>query len=445
MTITLYQFQKRENSTARPSGGTSFDGQIRFDCTIVSPSVVFSAQNLSGYNYAYIPLFSRWYFIRNWSFSDGLWIAEMECDTLATYRDQIGASTQYVLRSSARYNGDITDGYYPAKAKTTFETTSAFLWGTDPPIRYVVGIIGNNGDKGAVTYFSMNEQEFADFSGKLMGTTDYIGSDFGNITVDYMKTQFNPFQYVASVKAFPFTMSGDDVGTIPLGWYSIEASGREVTSDTIQAYVEFNVPKHPKSARGSFLNATPFSRYSIYHPSFGTIPLDGNILANAQKLRADLKIDPKTGEGVVNIVIDSWTYCQRPAKVGADVQIGQISADYAGYVSNGLSAFGSVFSADWAGIVKGIGNAANSLLPQVETSGQNGSFMAFKQPVYLSVEHVDIVDDDNEDRGRPLCERAVISTLPGYIVVADGDIAITGTAEEARTVKSYMEGGFFFE
>lgn len=447
MTITLYQYQKRENSTARPSGGSSIQGTLRNNSSVVSPTVEFSAQNLSGYNYAYIPVFSRWYFIRNWSYIDGLWLADMECDTLATYRDQIGASEQYVLRSSADYDGEIVDTMYPAKSAGVFEDTAGFIFGDGPDTDtfYVVGIVGNNSDGGAVTYYSMTAAQFNVFSGKLMGSTEYLGTDFGDITQDWLKTQYNPFQYVASVKTFPFGFSGSRVDTVSLGWYTIECGATRITKDVVSKRVEFNVPKHPQQSRGSFLNTPPFTRVTLYHPSFGSIPLDTNFLSKANKIQIDLSIDAKTGDGVADISVDMFSYLQRPARLGVNVQVGQMASDYAGYFASGVGALGSLWSGDFKGVVSNIGNAAESLLPQMQTSGQNGTTMGFREPVHMIAEFLRVVDEDNEDNGRPLCQKRTVSTLPGYVKTENPDIAITGTAEEARTIKSYMEGGFFFE
>ena len=56
-----------------------------------------------------------------------------------------------------------------------------------------------------------------------------------------------------------------------------------------------------------------------------------------------------------------------------------------------------------------------------------------------------LVDDNNDDHGRPLCQRVLISSIPGYIMVDDPDIALAATAEEIDSVKSYMKNGFFYE
>lgn len=455
MTITLYSFIKRENSTARPSAGTSFDGQIRFDCTIVSPSVVFSAQNLSGYNYAYIPAFSRWYFIRNWSFSDGLWIAEMECDTLATYRDQIGASEQYIIRSSAEYDTYITDTYYPAKTDKTVITEESYQQPWYPKVNsdsYVVGIVGDNtkNGTGAVSYFWMTPGQFKALGNQIMGDISYMGDNFGtDITLDFLKTQINPFQYVVSCKRYPFSPTGELTGQINLGWWPISAVAVKIEgTKTVRGVFTCDVPKHPKQARGKYLNAGPFARYTLYIPCFGQIPLPADIMANIDVLYVYADVDIITGEAILRVCTTGGpadTIYKSSAMVGADVQLGQISQNNIGAVGGAIGAIGSAFSLNMAGYAGSLASATEAMTPQLQTAGTNGSFADFYNRAQLVGEFFDVADDDNANHGKPLCKVRTIRTIPGFVMCEKPDIAITGTAEEARTIKSYMEGGFFFE
>lgn len=134
--------------------------------------------------------------------------------------------------------------------------------------------------------------------------------------------------------------------------------------------------------------------------------------------------------------------------VGAPVQVAQIrinalevgtsiASTVAGAIGGGaLGALGAVAS---------VGNVLDALTPKMQTKGANGSRAGFFYPLAVHTTHYIVVDEDNEDRGRPLCKKAQISSLPGFLMVADGDISLPATAEENSAIKSYMEGGFFFE
>ena len=100
------------------------------------------------YTYAIIPAFQRFYFVEDWVWNDGLWEVHMSEDVLGTWKTQIGASTEYVLRTDSitDYNGEITDTTYPAT--TDFTIRSQISSGPFPTTIsvgcYVVGIISGN-------------------------------------------------------------------------------------------------------------------------------------------------------------------------------------------------------------------------------------------------------------------------------------------------------------
>ena len=88
MRITLYVFDKKYNSTARPGAGVTarvLDGQLKQSTDVLTPSIVFKKMadgvNPTGYTYAYIDAFTKYYFITNWSWDLGVWTADMQVDS----------------------------------------------------------------------------------------------------------------------------------------------------------------------------------------------------------------------------------------------------------------------------------------------------------------------------------------------------------------------------
>ena len=143
------------------------------------------------------------------------------------------------------------------------------------------------------------------------------------------------------------------------------------------------------------------------------------------------------------------------ANVKCNFPIGQVSVDALGGASSMVSAVMQVSSANYdsaegvaGGYVSGangISNSVKAMLPQSRVSGSTGTFVDCFKAMRLYIETHEVVDDDITHRGRPLCKQVQISTLSGYILVSDPDIAISGTAEENTRIKSYMANGFFYE
>jgi hypothetical protein len=84
-------------------------------------------------------------------------------------------------------------------------------------------------------------------------------------------------------------------------------------------------------------------------------------------------------------------------------------------------------------------------MPQVQSSGSNGSKVSYIQTPNIVTEFRTIVDEDNITIGRPLCAVRTISSIPGFIQCENVDIDISGSPAEKSAVISFMEGGFFYE
>ena len=115
--------------------------------------------------------------------------------------------------------------------------------------------------------------------------------------------------------------------------------------------------------------------------------------------------------------------------------------------SSGLSSVGNAGAAitTSAATITGVGNAIKSLMPQLQVTGSQGFFGNIDELMTLYIEYIHIVDEDNDDIGRPLMQKRVINTLSGYVLVNSADLAIDGYVGELAAVKSYMNGGFFYE
>lgn len=67
-----------------------FSGKLREETSVTSPVVLMELENPSGYNYAYIPEFMRYYFISDMvSVRNGLWRISMQVDVLESFKNYI--------------------------------------------------------------------------------------------------------------------------------------------------------------------------------------------------------------------------------------------------------------------------------------------------------------------------------------------------------------------
>lgn len=485
--VDFWSFSKRPNSTKQPSttAHNSFDCTLKGPCSIMAPVFEVNYGNAGtdpiGYNYCYVADFDRYYWVSDWVNDGPIWECRAIEDELATWKTAIGNSSQYILRSSYSSDGNIVDNYYPTKAGQTTNEQATSFWPSNPNSGYyVIGII--NADQGAdhvgaVAYYVFTVAELEAFMRKLFDTTSFTGFVNGdsNLSDSVYKSLFDPMQYITSAIWLPFqphTMreAGLDTGLlkVPYGYWEIDCTGlitpRVCDRLDLSKYCKTQsltfatVPKHPQAAtRGNYLNLGPFSRYSLFFKPFGMIPIDPVYLQNANALYCTVDLDCITGQAVLNLSTVSsggTPFYTQTAQVGVPIALAQMSRDYLGAAMSATGGVaGTIMSALTGNIPGAIANAAGAIgstaahmLPQLSTTGANGSFVEMSQDTVLSAVFLPLVDEDNADRGRPLCKVGTISSYPGYLVIADPDVSITeANRTEMDAIRGYMTDGFFYE
>lgn len=91
MDITLYINTSEINKLSKDlNSAVTLQGTIRDASSVIYPSIDIQTDNISTYNYMYIPLFNRYYFIRDIvAYRNSIWNVKLECDVLQTYKDYI--------------------------------------------------------------------------------------------------------------------------------------------------------------------------------------------------------------------------------------------------------------------------------------------------------------------------------------------------------------------
>ena len=443
------------------------------------------------YNYAYSgDLDGRYYFISDWTYADGLWYASMRADVLATYKSEIGSSAEYILRSATSSDGAISDSIYPMKQGVTvyhddftgpspgYETPWTAITNPLNGGWYVVGIVNTDGAAiGGVSYYCLDNTNFRTLMMSLLSSTSWTGMDFnsGEISEELYKSLFNPMQYIISCIWTPKTPPmGSQLSSFTFGWWTVPGvTAYPLSSPVSVVTTAATITKHPQAATyGKYLNAAPFCRMKVIQGPFGDIPLDTSMYVDSANVFAVYTFDHITGKAMAEICSDlsaSGKVIDKTvtAQFGVPIQLAQITQDFLGAAGGAINAVGSVgrgllgtigslitgniagaagsAAGGIAGAAAGIMSAGESMLPQVQSTGMNGSFSAFRLLPRLQVEYWQTVQHDSIDRGYPLCKRETISGHAGYLLIADPNIATSGTDAETARVREFMASGFFYE
>lgn len=459
MNVSFYTISKPENSTMIPSGDplavlspvTVLDS---FD--VLSPSLPFRITgNPGAWNYCYIDDFNRWYWCR-WEYRQPLWHCICVVDPLASWRASIGGLTEYVLRSASAYDLSIVDNMYPITDDVeVYERHGANnLWEPENST-YVVGIVGS----GATQYYGFDSTGLDLFLRYILSDAyalDVLGA-FQLAANPELKVQIRPLQYISSIVRIPKYQVGPAVNSIRVGEVDVSVAAWDISPGTISMRLLWNTSDHPQVNRGRWLNSTA-TEYTAHIPGFGLISLDNDICGKASAIEVYMVVDLPTGHSTLTISAyresDAVIMSQISGQIGIPYQIGQVIAPgygVASFITDAINivaplAAGPVgYGAAAGSAIATLGHAGQGRIPASNSVGAVGALdnlmgkALFQQRFHL------LAEEDLQHRGRPLCQRRRIDTLSGYILCADVEVSIPCTSQEAARIKSYMEGGFFYE
>ena len=447
MDIVFYKFTKKENSTARPeSGGFSISGILNENTSIISPSLSIKfGVDITGYNYAYIPDFKRFYKVVSWGYALGLWRCDLYVDVLASFKPEIAAMNNYIIRSASESNGNIIDGLYPTTPQTgILETSAESIFGVDD---FIVQYVGKEGLKAVL----ISNQGMVTLCQSLWNTWNNIKG-----MNDAFAAIADPFQYVNAIQKNYGPLGFWDSKTttnIVLGTVDTGVSGHDVTGMEGEATITLSVPKHPQSGERPYLKASPYSIYSARLPGIGWISIPSEALYNANavsvkyvgetssgSLRADICVGDSVIASGTGKITTSWGIAGATSSTG----LGGLS----GKAANGSAALMGGIMGDFTkfiGAGSGIVDAVGSATAIVQQNGGMSGCVGMKEPLILQLKYQVAVTDNVEDHGRPLMAFRKISSLSGFIQCEGAHFEGVCTHTEQTMIDDALNGGFFYE
>lgn len=453
LTITVYSgFSKRINSTKRPSGGSNINVVLKQPTSVIAPTF-----KITGFNTAwnYIQWGNRYYFVDDIVILTND-IAEYICslDVLATYKDIIGSSSQYVVRAASAYNPLIIDNLYPTYANTSVDNIefSSLHASFNNGGSFVIGISNGVGvESGGVTYYVLNYVTMARLLGVMFDGTWLNAPD---ISTELQKELVNPIQYIDSIKWYPFDIANSSLislgsAEIKFGYWATGITAPTLyAQDTVCPFAQqITIPSHPQVSRGNFLNGAPFTELSLVCYTFGTIPIDASIFAGTSSLTISVAVDVMTGAGSLTLRAGSNAdiFYKQFGQIGVECKISQITQGLIESAGSVAAAPFSLVAGNPLGFAAGIVSGLTSLMPQLASGGSNGTKLGYVNAPTLIIKRQLLAPEDRTQLGRPLCDIQTISSLSGYIQCDNVDVDSVGTSKEKRAIIEFMESGFFYE
>lgn len=473
MQVRFFTNSKRHNSTKIPTGGASYTCVLKDQSSKANPIIALKwdgSGDPTSYNQCWIGSYNKYYWIDNWTYADRQWIASCSYDVLATYKQQIAQSSKYVLRAASEKRIHVLDNRYPAIMPPTITKYPVQLqdWPTQSASAYnngyfVVGIVGqgNSFASGGIVYVQMQRAAFETMISNCF-TKSYNewsamtgGSDFGNSLKQFgqnlLKSVNNPFDYINSVKWFPFPFSTSGSGTVKLGRIDTEAVAYGLASGLLSTNQIINLTPDP--AEFDWEKIEPYTTYNLVIPPFGQFNLDSRKVLAAGGIHIYVWNDAISGMSTLQVAAGTDTIVFSGAQVGVPIQIAGIQADLISSISAGATIAGAAGAAVTGGLTAGIAAAGLSAMASAVgdgwyntvQSGSPGGLAAVTDDKALYVTKYAHVDMAPDEMGYPICEVLSLGGLSGYIQCADGELDVVASPEEHAQLAAFLTGGFFYE
>lgn len=455
MQINLYNFAKKSNSTARPSGGlvATVNANIKDNCSLINPVLLLDYGH-NDFNYIYIPSFGgRYYFVDDIVLNHGLIEVQCSVDVLATYKTEIGSTNMYITRSSYSYDGNIIDNNYPGKNNIQVTDNTVSISGLSftgfENGYYVLGVQGNTAvSTNAVIYFQLTPSQFSNVLKNFYANT---GSGWWGNMAAGVKNALNKIDdFIVSCRWYPFRWvdpSDPDqlYQNVFLGIYDTTISAPVLSTNRSALAASVTLPAHPQAAtRGNWLKKAPYTRYDIIDPLFGRISLNPEDITGTG-ITIQIKPDYTTGVCQYSVLSGTSVIYYTYEKLGIDISLNGASVDVLGAIGNVGGAIVKAAVGDWLGAASNIGNAAVNSFENPGNKGPAGGYASLLGGRIVRTYFMLMADEDNANHGRPYCQINKPASLPGYIMAENPHVITLGTDTETNMINAMIEAGIYYE
>lgn len=444
MEIICYNFEKRYNSTKRPTGqGVVYNVQLKDATSIYTP--VFTVTNF-GTEYNYIQWNNRFYYVTDVEIiRNNIYNLTCRIDILRSFYDNIANTTAFIDFSTSDYNTQIIDNRIPVATDCTYYTNSAqIVTGGTPDFNlgtYIIEYVTDSANFGATGLVALGVSDAKELSNVLTNT------DFFNIE-NFEKQFNNVYQSIKKLTYIPMLLTNfsGPVTTIRLGSYSTGISGFTPPM-TVKMSADIAIPR-PFT---DFRQLQPYCSYLLYLPGYGFTTLDNADIAGKNTLNIKLDIDGATGDATYTVDKIFKGSCN----FGVSMSLGTVSGNIGGVWGSGLQRATSLITGNAVGAIGGLVNTALASrqrnLGNVGSTGALSSVFAtigddWRNAYIVCIAHNTAVEPDSiaETMGRPCQKVRQINGLTGYVQTRNASVS-TGNSDITQQINNLLDGGIYIE
>ena len=443
MEILLFNLSKRKNSTKRPvdTYGVAKSVTLKGECSYLNPS--FFLGDITGYTY--LKAWGNYYFIDRVAYDiNGAQYINCSIDVLATWKEQIMATSAFVVYSSSDYSSLLKDDRVGMLTDVDIivDNSVSSIFQTTPC--YILSVVGEDGincllpiDPNVIPATLYQKQ-----------VTDLVSA----LCIQWSDAQ----ACMLELKEVPLDL-GADYSLDPAHIGKIDIGSR----NAISQYFNSNLYEDDESiaipSTYSDFRLFTFVSAHLYLPFIGVVEIDLEAFYPKPTSSGLIKIhtaaNPLTGSVVYTLkngydeVIHMFS-----GSFGRTLPINASRpSDIVGAITHIISAASNIAAGKPE---KGIPNIVNSMSDSVRFRGSkignfSGSFAEFAGTNFvLGIEkHNSRIDPSNltDLVGRPCAKVVQIGTLTGYVETSGFSIDISAISEVKDMINQAMDKGIYLE
>lgn len=460
MNIELFNFTKRTNSTLRPTtGGTTKSVRLKEKTDVLNPIFIMDGIDLTStmciWNGAYYFITNRVFLTNN--------MMELHCkiDAGGTASDDIKAYTCFVERAASSYDTMLNDGLLStqqdivnraiSKTPITGDLLNPFY---DVNGCYVVRTISQSTNSlSGINVYALSGSDLAGLLNYMFDDTNY--SWLQQAQNEFIKSVFNPFDYIVDVKWVPFNIATVSTAAssekIKLGWWETSAFGWPVNHTGLFRVFTLTWPTEYYTDFRQYSNE--YTRISIMLPFVGVIDIDPLELSSGDTITVGYAVDFVTYTGHCYIMaVNTNTGIQKylgyyNASYAAQIQLAQTSTDLKRMTGDLVAGVGNLFAGNVAGGVAGLVDMAScATSPSKSMIGGQSSITDLKatQNIQVTIESFGTKDFPTSVAGRPLMKNVQLGTLSGFVKCGNASLPLANSGIRDE-VNSMLNSGIYIE
>ena len=482
--VSFGRVAKRKNSTLQ--GGTSAAYNVLFKNPTSLDRPTFTL-NASDFDYNYARMGDRYYFVDDIVYRNND-IAEVSCnlDTLATYKSEILASTQYVSYSNVSGGMWLPDTRIPIMRNAITNRASVSVDALSTTGSYILSVVGKTGvdvfrvSRGTIQSLIADLQDWRDnLAANLKSTFDFTDE------LTAMKSLANAItdtgavgnaydvavQCIRSCIWVPFSsvIVGGTETEIYLGNYPTGLSGYKISTSYHSGNVSVSIPWHYSDWRRTYCESI-----YLYLPFVGLINVNVDDISTASSLTIKFSVTASDGRIVYQVGAGSQIIGTYGGDCSMQIPIGINQLSSAGelvttlgnginkMVSSGISGAGGLASGNVVGAVQGFTNLG---MAGVSTSYEVANVMLSTHlsciggigggagagldltAHCISVSRPTVCEPSamSATMGVPTMKPMQLSSCSGFCQCANAHVPLPAEGWVMDTVDSYLNNGFYIE